>query len=406
MATIATHNGSQVRQAHNSRSMGTVSKEEHIYAEGTVRPNGRPAHSEIWLHESVKKAYKRLFGKAQDAYNARVRSDRRIKDYYTQMKNDKVQHPVYEMIVGVYDKGELPESLSKKILQEYCEGWAERNPNLVLIGAYYHDDEQGKEPHLHLDYIPIAHGYTRGMETQAGLVRALEEQGFKTKGAKATAQIQWERRENRELERICKAHGLTIEHPQAGKGVEHLHTMTYKAQERHREVTRELNMLDRQIVAKNGKIERLREDVDRARAEKKISRKSVKMSMPEYIDLKEAKIERDQLKERERQIDEKSLQNREREREIERAREFERGWNRTREEYNRAVERLQERERNLNHEVERRAQERAQELHSAQERRMRDYMQEITFSNGKTALQAFEERERAYKHEHEWHHGR
>lgn len=62
-------------------------------------------------------------------------------------------------------------------MQEFVSTWQERNPNLELIGAYYHADEQG-EPHIHLDYIPVAHGYKRGLETQTGLVKALQEQGF------------------------------------------------------------------------------------------------------------------------------------------------------------------------------------------------------------------------------------
>lgn len=54
-------------------------------------------------------------------------------------------------------------------MRKFVEEWQERNPNLELIGAYYHGDEPGAEPHVHLDYIPVAHGYTKGIETQTGL---------------------------------------------------------------------------------------------------------------------------------------------------------------------------------------------------------------------------------------------
>ena len=40
-------------------------------------------------------------------------------------------------------------------------GFEERNPNLKLIGAYIHMDEAS--PHLHLDYVPVAHGYSRSL---------------------------------------------------------------------------------------------------------------------------------------------------------------------------------------------------------------------------------------------------
>lgn len=70
--------------------------------------------------------------------------------------------------------------LSKAIMHKFVDNWSARNPNLKLIGAYYHADEDG-EPHIHLDYVPVAHGYVKGMETQTGLVKALGEQSFDKK---------------------------------------------------------------------------------------------------------------------------------------------------------------------------------------------------------------------------------
>ena len=52
---------------------------------------------------------------------------------------------------------------------KYVEGFEERNPNLKLIGAYIHMDEAS--PHLHLDYVPVAHGYSRGLETRNSLTK-------------------------------------------------------------------------------------------------------------------------------------------------------------------------------------------------------------------------------------------
>ena len=80
------------------------------------------------------------------------------------------------MIIVVYGQ-DCPKDLGKVIKQQFVQEWQERNPNLALIGAYYHADEQG-EPHVHLDYVPVAHGYTKGMDTQAGLVKAFGEMGF------------------------------------------------------------------------------------------------------------------------------------------------------------------------------------------------------------------------------------
>lgn len=226
MYTIAVHNGSSARRLHNIRDFCTVIKEPHIQIKGDY---------EIWCDEKPREAYDRLFGKAVVDYNNKQqRSDRKITDYYKQICNDKKKHAVYECIVGVYsdkDSEPLPLSLNKKILKDYVQDWKRRNPNLEMIGAYYHNDEQGKQPHVHIDYVPVAHGYKRGMNTQTAIDRALREQGFIKQG-KVTPQIKWADSERDALEELCKLYAaIDISHPQAGKGVKHLHTEAYKAQQ-------------------------------------------------------------------------------------------------------------------------------------------------------------------------------
>lgn len=136
MYTIAVHNGSSARRLHNIRDFCTVIKEPHIQIKGDY---------EIWCDEKPREAYDRLFGKAVVDYNNKQqRSDRKITDYYKQICNDKKKHAVYECIVGVYsdkDSEPLPLSLNKKILKDYVQDWKRRNPNLEMIGAYYHNDE-------------------------------------------------------------------------------------------------------------------------------------------------------------------------------------------------------------------------------------------------------------------------
>ena len=217
--TIATHMGNQVAREHNKRNRKVTDKECHI------RKNGDYA---IWADCDPKVAYDKIFGKAVSEYNARQkRSDRKIENYYKSVCKDYRKHPVYECIVGVYPKnGTLSREEQKIILNEYARGWKKANPNLCLIGCYYHADEAG-EPHIHLDYIPWSDGYKNGPERQAGLVRALEAQGYHKQG-KETAQMQWTQDENRRLEAICKAHGLEVVHPMRGKHSKHLATSDYK----------------------------------------------------------------------------------------------------------------------------------------------------------------------------------
>lgn len=174
-------------------------------------------------------------------YELSAKNDRLIKSYYNAICKDSKKHPVYEMLIGIYGKNEDGSPIcsaeqGKEIMQQFVENWKERNPNLELIGAYYHADEPDSEPHLHIDYIPVAHGYTRGLETQTGFVKALGEQGFEKKG-KATAQIQWEKRENDYLTSLCEAVGLRVDHPRQ-EGRQHLATQELKLQSRVDELER------------------------------------------------------------------------------------------------------------------------------------------------------------------------
>ena len=218
MITISTHNGSQVAREHNLRNPKVVSKEEHIRADGEY---------EVWHDESLHAAYDRIFGEALDRYNQKQkRADRRIKSYLAQVEQDSNRKAVYEMIIGVYGD-DCDVQVKKNILKEFTDTWKERNPTLELVGAYYHYDEQGKDPHVHIDYVPVAHGYQRGLDTQNGLAKALGEMGFVGPSASITAQILWEKSQNGFLEALCEERGLYVEHP--GKGDRHLDTQEYKA---------------------------------------------------------------------------------------------------------------------------------------------------------------------------------
>lgn len=256
--TISTHNGSAVRVQHNIRNEKIVAKQKHIDPAG---------HFEIWHHENERDAYHRIFDGAIERYNLKQkRKDRKITNYYKMIEKDEKKHPVYEMIIGVYgkdDNGELlcPVEVSRKIMKEFTETWVKRNPNLELIGAYYHADEEG-EPHVHLDYIPVAHGYKNGMDTQNGLVKALGEMGFMKTG-KQTAQILWEARENEVLESICILHGFDVMHPEKEKGKRHLHTETYKAK-------KELQAVQQSLKASEEKLAETEEEITEKRFEKEL----------------------------------------------------------------------------------------------------------------------------------------
>lgn len=248
--TISTHNGSQVRTAHNIRAKNCVEKQEHI---DPARPH------ETWQHETISHAYERLFSSAVSEYNSKQqRPERKIKNYLAQVQKDAKKHPCYEMIVGVYGE-ECSDRLGKEILRAYVDDWQSRNPQLELIGAYYHADEQGRAPHVHLDYIPVSSSYKKGLCVQTGLNRALKDMGYEKRG-NLTAQIQWEKAENAVLEHFCREAGLTVEHPQLGKGVQHQTTELYKTSQELKKAKERLERTEQEVVEMGNRAAQSRSD--------------------------------------------------------------------------------------------------------------------------------------------------
>lgn len=224
-STISTHNGSAVSRQHNLRDPKVVSKQPHI------RPNGE---HETWVDEDPRKVYDELFGTAQKEYNERQLAvghpERCIGSYYNQIGKSAQKHTVYEMIITIGNIQSTPDpDVAKEIMREFVDSWSARNGSLRLIGAYYHNDEIGA-PHTHISYIPYSSNYKRGMSTQTGLARALNDIGFVGRSSRDTAQIQWQRRENQVLEELCKVRGIEVEHP-LEKGRKHLSTEDYKLQQ-------------------------------------------------------------------------------------------------------------------------------------------------------------------------------
>ena len=239
--TIATHNGKSVHSEHNRRDEKVVDKEEHIKKYESKEERLKSGNFEIWKDEKLTDAYERLFGNAVEGYNARQKDKgRRIDNYLESVKKNKYKNPCYEMIVGVYGRTLMGESIcpketGKEILKEFVSSWKERNPNLEMIGAYYHADEEG-EPHIHIDYIPVVHhspwkktkkGWEIRMEVETGLRGALQEMGFYGINKKNTAQMQWQKRENLDVEELCKKRGLEIWRPNR-EYKKHLETQEYK----------------------------------------------------------------------------------------------------------------------------------------------------------------------------------
>jgi hypothetical protein len=255
MVTISTHIGHDISREHNLRDPAVILKEKHIDPQG---------EHETWIDKPLRQAYEEIFGEAVKKYNSGKRSDRQIKDYYQKIKKDKQKHLAYELIVGVYntpdENGTYPDYVepdkAKSILRQYLADFAERNPNLIVTGAYYHNDEQG-QPHAHIDFIPVAYNCTRGLSVQTSQTAALNQLGFCDNGKKNTAWNQWREAENKHLESICHDFGVReISHPMSGKSnVEHVKTDLYKAKAERDEAIKqaqELLQINAELQRQNG----------------------------------------------------------------------------------------------------------------------------------------------------------
>lgn len=176
------------------------------------------SHENITLVDrDIKEAYREIFGEALDKYNAKQkRADRKIEDYCDHIKKSKNGEKLfYEDVVqwGSKDDFQNPQTRerAKEAFVKYVEGFEERNPNLKLIGAYIHMDEAS--PHLHLDYVPVAHGYSRGLSTRNSLDRAMKEMGFapENESRKNNATKLWKESERSYFGEICRSMGLEVE---------------------------------------------------------------------------------------------------------------------------------------------------------------------------------------------------
>lgn len=209
---------------HNRRELNVIRRENEkgvtkIYKDGEIRPDGRVARYEAWEDIPLEKAYNNIFGGAIKEYNAsQKRQDRKIGNYLEKVNKNKQLNASYEVIIGLYEKENetLDEATKEKILKKYVDDFSQRNPNFVKIGAYLHDDENGKM-HVHLDFIPIGH-YEKGLSLRNSQTRALQEMGIVTDKTipHDTLMAAWQRRERDYIQDIAQEYSINIEKTKGG----------------------------------------------------------------------------------------------------------------------------------------------------------------------------------------------
>lgn len=222
--TNSFHHGTERVPGHNRR---TPQGEAHI------DPDGK---HEIWKDEKLADAYDRIFGEALQEYNAKQkRADRKIKSYLQNVRQNSKLNDCYEFIAQVGNEKTHPEEQTcHDILKAYFDGFAERNPGLEVIGGYYHADEVGGCPHIHVDYIPTAPNKKTGLKLKNNLTEALKKLGYETEYVEDTdrginkktgkpytkmmsAEMKFQEAEREALTEICRQFGVEIENPKRSK---------------------------------------------------------------------------------------------------------------------------------------------------------------------------------------------
>ena len=221
--TLSLHGGRMASIEHNRRVQGKEGKHSTI-------KNELSDNNVTLIDIDIKEAYKQVFSEAVDEYNkTQKRSDRKIKNYYSKIRNDKKKNTHYEYIFSLGNiKNRIDDDTFVAVCSDYIASFQERNPNLYLVGAYVHLDETAN-PHMHIDYIPVAH-YDRGLKLQASSNKAFEElTNYKSTSKRDTAQIKWQETEREYIREFCRDYGIEVIDGDS-KGKKSLSIEQYKAQ--------------------------------------------------------------------------------------------------------------------------------------------------------------------------------
>ena len=226
--------------------------------------------------KNLEEAYEKVLGPSVEAFNARQkRKDRqtsveKVVENYIKKGGDACQSLIVQ--VGNSEKAPSPE-VCEMILKEYKDEFEKRFPNMVIVSAYIHKDEDRRlnpkyatgTMHEQMYILPIKKKSLcseeqqkkwRGPDVQLGLTAALEQMGYdnsKTimvqkkdkegnpildeKGNpilveghdyKNGALAQFQKDFNSLLDEICLKHNIEILHPQKGQKVSHEDQRAYK----------------------------------------------------------------------------------------------------------------------------------------------------------------------------------
>lgn len=155
------------------RGKGNINHNNRKFLTDNIDKN-RVKDNVIYTQNDSRKMYDEIFKDAVDEYNLKqTRSDRKIHNYYEKISKAKKEKLFHEVVVQIGDKDmNNQDNIScRQILDFYMKTFQKRNPNLKVINAVMHLDEA--TPHLHIDFIPVATGYKKGMSVRNSISKSL-----------------------------------------------------------------------------------------------------------------------------------------------------------------------------------------------------------------------------------------
>ncbi|MBG9836007.1 MULTISPECIES: plasmid recombination protein [Bacillales] len=257
---------------HNNRTMSEKEKERNSHIDYS-----KSNENKYLVQKNLKGLYQEEFGEALEKYNAKQkRSDRKIDDYYKHIQSSKKTSLQQEMIIQVGDLNDFIRNAdyerANEILLEWFKDFEKRNPNLKVYNAVIHNDETS--PHMHLNFVPVASGYKRGLEKQVSFDRAITQQDPTLD--KTRPFDDWREKEVKLLENILKERG--IERKLVGSN-EYKDVNEYKEK---KDLEKEIQWLEGEIVKKKDQLVKVSEQIP----EKKMNLKSKKKEIKTEVESK------------------------------------------------------------------------------------------------------------------------
>lgn len=233
---------------HNNRTMNEKEKEKNSHIDYS-----RSHENKYLVQKDLKEIYRDEFSQALKNYNEKQkRADRKIDDYYKHIQSSKKTALQQEMIVQIGDKDDFSskekKDMANEILQEWFLGFEKRNPNLKIYNAVIHNDEA--TPHMHLNFVPVATGYKRGLEKQVAFDKAITQQDETLN--KERPFDDWREKEVRLLEKMLLERG--IERKFVG-------TNEYQDVTEFKKKMRELELIEKDLKAKKDELLKLNEEL-------------------------------------------------------------------------------------------------------------------------------------------------